>query len=132
MPSQYSVIRYMPNFLNGEGVNIGVMAMDEQNAKCKFLTDWTRAENFVGVTQEKMQSFIDELERACSGKTTDGFKLNSLNFADSYGRWQHSIQFSALRGTLRDYEELLEVTAELFLIDGEYKNRTVKSQKTGR
>lgn len=123
MSSQYSVIHYAPDFTTGEGVNIGVVTMDTENAKCQFLTNWTRAENFVGATQENMQRFIDELQRACSGYTPDNFKLNSLNFAGSYGMWQHSIQFTPLRGSIWGYEELLEAIVKMFLIDGEYAVR---------
>ena len=50
--SRYSVIRYVPDPLREEHINIGVIVVAEDGsfADCRFLSNWEKAKKFGGRT----------------------------------------------------------------------------------
>jgi hypothetical protein len=120
--SHYSVIRYVPDPVREEWVNIGVVvsAEDEHFSGCRFVRNWTRA-NYFG--RENML-FLKEFAREFSeevGRKADLFgqrpftpeRLRSLA-----GNWANSIQFSEPRASVaRDPEALLEVLYDQYILE---------------
>ena len=48
MPSRYCIIRYVPNPLTEERVNVGVIAYDDTQVRVRFLERWNRVKHFAG------------------------------------------------------------------------------------
>lgn len=64
-PVQWSLIRYVPNAITGEFVNVGVIAGRDDDWACRVAVDWTRAAALdLNGTKDHARTFIhDDIER---------------------------------------------------------------------
>lgn len=64
MPSFYSIVRYVPDPVNGECINIGVLAFDESEVRSRFLRDWGRVRQFTGADPKFLRALVSDLGAA--------------------------------------------------------------------
>lgn len=122
MPSQYSIIQYVPNPIADERINIGVLAFDENLVQVSFLNNWQRVKDFGGERIDFLQDFAKKLQvQAKNGLLFPGDENNKIPKQDRLLRisshWMNSIQFSEPRGSLKDVEQLLNDSVNKFLVD---------------
>ena len=53
MQTRYAIVRYLPNALNEEFINIGVVVLDDGRVRARFIEDWTRVEKLAGYKVER-------------------------------------------------------------------------------
>jgi hypothetical protein len=122
MPSQYSIIQYVPNPIADERINIGVLAFDDKLVKVSFLKNWQRVKDFGGERIDFLQDFAKKMQvQANNGLLFPGDENNNTPKQDRLLRisnhWMNSIQFSEPRGSLKDVEQVLNDNINKFLVD---------------
>ena len=56
MSTQFSIIRFVPDVIANESINVGVIAMSGQNVKIQFINSWHRARALGGVEMVSARS----------------------------------------------------------------------------
>lgn len=120
MPARYSVIRYVPDPIVGEFVNVGVVAADQDRAACRFVATWNRASALGKEPVGYVREFASWLGRAC-GEDVEAlsevdvcqFTVDSLQEIAS--NWHGSIQLTPPRSSGKNLEELVDEMSALFL-----------------
>jgi hypothetical protein len=104
MISYYCIVRYVPNPLIEEFVNVGVVTFGEGRVCVRFVRSLRRAEQFAG----QDAGFVRDIERWMKTATEEDVRKASVE-------WENSIQLSSPRGSTLDPEKLLEEIAKEFL-----------------
>jgi DUF3037 family protein len=115
MPSYYSVIRYVPNPLSEESVNIGVVVFGGGTPLFRFLRDWSRPKKFGGESTDFLERFAKQLSSTQLGIFSDSGAWSEERLHSVLGRWHNSIQFTNPRASLHEPAALLEDVAQTFL-----------------
>lgn len=119
MVTKYSVVRYLPNPLSGEMINIGVVAWGEdKKIAFRFAKDWRRAKAFGREDITFLRDFAEQIEASAhvelpltfASKPVDAKQLEQ--FAED---WSNSIQFSELRTSLLSPEEVIREVSSIYL-----------------
>ena len=124
MISRYSIIKYVPNPINVECINIGVIAFNEDEVQVRFLSDWSRVEVFGGEDITFLKDFARRMEIAVSkglmfpGDEEDGRPRHERLDKIVKG-WMNSIQFTNIHPSLASVSKLLEDCMEEFLVEPE-------------
>ncbi len=115
MSSFYSVIRYVPDPIANESINIGVVVFGEGKPTFRFLKRWNRAHYFGKETTGFLREFADSM----SSGQIDMFDKEDLTNEDVLksvlGRWRNSVQFTSPRGSLRSPDQLLGEVVKIYL-----------------
>lgn len=123
MSSRYSLIRYVPNPISGERINIGVVSIginDVGVVYVRFLKDWSRVEAFGMEDISFLKEFAVRLEaeaaaiRQSPEDTHEYYTMRMLDIIEQKRQWSNGIQFTELRDSLEDPETILEIIAHLF------------------
>jgi hypothetical protein len=109
MPSQYTVLSFM-NMITGESVNVAVAALDDKVVKFSVLKNWTRFNAMFGA-QDPILDFI------LNDYLTVAVTPENLKKRISRQSGMSSLQFSELRGSLTDVDELLDYVTKTFLVE---------------
>lgn len=121
MASRYSVIQYLPNPINEERINIGVIAYDDEGAAATFLTDFRRVKCFAGEDIKFIQQFIDEIKLSLptGNSQTSMFRaeLTGERIKKMAESWRNTIQLTQPRGSLGNVEETLEAVSPQYLVN---------------
>ena len=109
----YSVIRYVPNPLNEEFINIGVYAFNEKEIKVKFLENWDRVRAFsnedIGFLLQFKDSVYDVVQNGSFIPGDDPKKGNNLfRLQKISNSWMNSIQFREPLASLIPLEYTLD------------------------
>jgi len=107
MPAYYTVVRYVPDIVRDERVNIGVIAFSDHDKQAVFLNNWYRV-RILGGNPEAVKAACAELE-----------KLDVKHLRAAVAKWSHSIQLSEPCASLQDVTTLLLDSANRFLVDPE-------------
>jgi len=118
MPSLYSIVRYVPDPIADERINIGVIVVGEGVVRTRFIEHWRRIQQFGGEDIGFLHDFVHDL-----GKITTTWQLESddkQNWSiDTLTKlsacWINSIQLSTPRASLRAPDELLREISDVFL-----------------
>lgn len=120
--SRYSIVRYVPDPLREERVNVGValVAEDGSFARCRFLHNWSRVRGFGAEDISFLKEFAADLEREMA-RTADLFEPRGFE-ADCLGayaaNWANSIQLSEPRASVADdLDALLTRLVHQFLVE---------------
>jgi hypothetical protein len=118
MPSHYSVVRFVPDVVAEECVNIGIIVVDDRGADCHFVASWTRAANFGKTNAAFLREIAASVESACNGLFDDEAEMPIRGLAALErisAEWANTIQVTPPRGSLRERHELLHVCTRQFL-----------------
>lgn len=126
MISRYSIIKYVPNPINNECINIGVIAFNEDEVQVRFLSDWSHVQMFKGKDKSItfLKDFAGRMEIAVSkglmfpGDEEDGRPRHERLDKIVKG-WMNSIQFTNIRPSLASVSKLLDDCVEDFLVEPE-------------
>lgn len=112
--SVYTVVRFVPNPVASECVNVGIVSADESGAFFEFIPNLSRVRAFAkdvnghGDAIRNLERFLDEFPDQAETLTPEGLsKLAEV--------WTNFVQFSPLRPSKRPAEELLGQMVPVFL-----------------
>jgi DUF3037 family protein len=110
---EFSVIRYVPDPVKEEFVNIGLIFIDNDSVTVRFTTNWDRVRNFdKSADIEMLKALEDELRQRLS----QGGKYQEGAFADLQDRCSNALQFTERKACLcTDAGRELESLARLYL-----------------
>jgi hypothetical protein len=117
MPSHYSVIRYVPDSVTDERINVGVIAVGDGGTHARFLAHWHRVREFGAPDLRFLHEFARELELRRDPRLNGGRDWNHDELMRLASGWTNSIQFSEPRASLKTSAELIEEVAVRFLRD---------------
>lgn len=114
MITQYTVIQFVPNPVAGEIVNVGVIALQGNQVKCK--TDLHRARTF-GRDKDAylyLQEFIEGLMDRCQiGERKD--PITEATLQDWISNWHSTIRLTPFRGGALELDAMLDHASRVFL-----------------
>jgi hypothetical protein len=118
MASHFTIIRYLPDPISEEAINVGVAVFGEEKPRFRFISDWTRARQFGGESTEFLERFARQLTNPQQSIFAEAGALDEEHLRQVLGKWHNSVQFTAPRASLRDQSTLLDEVAASFLRDG--------------
>lgn len=128
MPSNYTVIQYVPDPVSGERVNVGVIAFSEVRILSKFLDKWGRVSRFAEQEIGFLQDFADDIRNMTSDQLEpeqlvgEG-RLKEQQLREMVDSWMNSIQFTEFKASLLPVDELLEEAAQRYLREPKIQER---------
>ena len=136
MPSYYSIVRFLPDPVRDERINVGVLAYDDAgDVAGHFVRDWKRIRNFAGQDVAFLQDFIRELADATSTQRTLSFDggqggCSPEDIRRMASRWINSVQMSEPRASLLGRDDLLARMSAQFLVPTRgRKKRTFRDRR---
>jgi hypothetical protein len=115
MGTFYSVIRYVPNPIAEERVNIGIVVLADQAPMFRFVQNWRRAYALGGTSVAFLKEFAREAQDRNIGLFPGSTTWDEETLKRVLARWHNSIQFSQPRASLKPADALLEELSELYL-----------------
>jgi len=116
MGTFYSVIRYVPNPITEESVNIGVVVFgDGAPPQFRFLDNWRRAQAFGGERTGFLRDFAKDAQERNLELFDSDVHWDEAKLQRALGKWHNSIQFTPPRGSLKASDVLLKQMAGLYL-----------------
>src|SRR4051794_19732972 len=112
MPAFYSVVRYVPDVVANERLNIGVLVFGDGRVRSQFLENWSRVRSFGAENIGFLKAF------AC-----DVAKMSEEDVRRISETWMHSIQLTQPAGSLFSPNDLLVDAAGRFLRQSESVGR---------
>src|SRR5437868_15216941 len=110
----YSVVKYVPDPLKQECINVGLIAVAEGIAKCYFPTNLKRAAWFGGVEASYLRDVLLELRRACESANhslefaEDSYAMNEARLKKLSQEWQRVVIISDPKPSLQSPTETIE------------------------
>jgi hypothetical protein len=135
MPSEYRLIRYVPDTLADERVTIGVVVLGDRQIFVRCINRWDRIRCWAGAgVIELLKEFALDMEREQSDldlRRPSPYTAESIVAAASH--WKNCIQFSEARGSLLPADQLLRDVVQRFLRKPRLETRTqVRDKRTVR
>jgi hypothetical protein len=114
--AKYTVVQYVPRPLADERVNIGLIAWDDNGSIIRCTEDWTKAKVLGGDEVQLLKQILREVQ----GYVTSGSPRGGRGTTDELvgrlvARWEHKVQFTPERGSLRSAAELVKELSPVFL-----------------
>lgn len=128
MTAHYSIAQYMPDPLSGECINVAVVTWDEKGTFARGLDDWRRASAFAPKGLPTIKSIVNRLVELSSPQLNlmldkDTAQVDGAALKKIIGTWDHAIQFTAPRGSLKDAETLIAEMSRIFLHEAAVRRR---------
>jgi hypothetical protein len=118
MVTKYSVVRYLPNPLSGERINMGVIAWGEGQIAAQFIKDWRRARAFGREDISFLKDFVEPTGASARGQQQllafGSNPIDAKQFDQLVNDWGNSIRFSELRTSLRSPEEVIRAISSIY------------------
>jgi hypothetical protein len=134
MVTKYSVVRYLPHPLSGEAMNIGIIAWAEGQFATKFIDNWQRVQTFGREDIGFLRNFVQQVESSTSTQkklfTLAPESLDVPKLEKIVENWNHSIQFSEPRVSLKPLEEILSEVAPIYLLKSRERRHRVRDHRT--
>jgi hypothetical protein len=132
MPTFFSIVRYVPDPIAEERVNIGVLVFGEGRPKMRFLSRWDRVHRFAGSDVSFLQDVISDLEVFVAGQTSLWDQFVARDFSalqELYGKWRHTVQLSEPRASLKSPSELLAEVETIYLKAPAQRKRETRDKR---
>jgi hypothetical protein len=132
--TRYTVIRYVPDPVRGESVNVGVFALDDEKAMCRFVDRYQRAAMLDSSHLKVLRDFERRLTMICrevpetlmlQGLPTPGGPLMDYLVEN----WHNVIQFSPVRVSMESVEHTLDTAISVFLHDSPVPTESRRDNK---
>src|SRR5882762_1127011 len=109
MASHYTVVRYLPDPLTEESINIGVIAYGDGIIRSRFVSDWRRVRSFGGEGIKFLKDFAREIEHAelTSILGQEGGEITEKDLHRIAHQWINSIRFSPPKASIKPPDALL-------------------------
>lgn len=110
MPAFYSVIKYVPNPVADESINVGVVAFSGDEVSLRFTSDWARARQLSNRDPSILKQTVADL----TSELKNG-RLSEPTIRRYAETWHNQIQWSEPRPSLNGVDELVEEVATVYL-----------------
>ena len=137
MPSKYSVIRYVPDPLTDERINIGVVAYDDHRVAVRFVQRWNRVQHFAGRDVAFLRELARDMQDAVGEErllavgggpaTLHGSAVERIA-----SKWINCVQLSEPRASLAPVDQVLNEMTALFLAEGHERLREFRDHRYAR
>jgi hypothetical protein len=135
MPSFYTIVRFVPDPVTEECINIGVIAFsDTDECESVFLRNWTRAKRFSGSDVDFLRDFARDIAAHSGSQLSltiggDSGPLTAEQLREHSKHWINCIQLSEPRASLLPVNELAPRMAMRFLHTPERKRRGFRDRR---
>lgn len=133
MVTKYSVVRYLPNPLSGEMINIGVIAWGEGKIASRFARDWRRAKAFGREDISFLRDFVEQMEASTGMQqrllTSEAKPVDAQQLEQIVKDWGNSIQFSESRTSLRSPDEVIQEVSSIYLPELPHYSQTGRTRR---
>jgi hypothetical protein len=114
--AKYTVVQYVPRPLADERVNIGLIAWDDNGSIIRCTEDWSKAKALGGDEVQLLKQILKEVQGyVTSASPRGGHGSTDELVGRLIGRWEHKVQFTPERGSLRSAAELVREISPVFL-----------------
>jgi hypothetical protein len=129
MPSYYSIVRYVPDPVTDERLNIGIVVYGEGKVLSRFLGNWGKARIFGGEDIRFLREFAEEIElRQLNLFTTEG-RWDERTLQTISSHWKNSIQLSEPKASLKSPDELLLDVSSRYVREQTHRPRQHKDKR---
>jgi hypothetical protein len=115
MSTQFVVIKYVPDPVANESVNIGLLAVSEGVSRVHFVSDWRRARAIGGQQARYLLEFAREFEAGQEQVFGAGTSWSYESLKRYCSKWQNAVQLDAPRTSLRTLDSLFPELLRLYL-----------------
>lgn len=116
MAAKYTVVQYVPRPLADERVNIGLIAWDDKGSVIRCTEDWARARVLGGNETKLLKQILNEVQSYITSASEQSERGSTDELVGRLiARWEHKVQFTPARGSLRTAAELVRDLAPVFL-----------------
>lgn len=115
MASFFTVIRYVPDPLADERMNIGVMVFGPSETLVKFVDRWDRVRGFGGEDVSFLRQFAEMVNDRQLPLIQSPRQWTAEVLEAALGQWSNSIQFSEPKASTKPASELLPDVARKYL-----------------
>ncbi|MFB6372812.1 MAG: DUF3037 domain-containing protein [Bradymonadaceae bacterium] len=110
----YSIIRYIPDLVKGEQINIGVIAFNDDKVRASFTDHWSFVKHFAGQDLAYIKKFKSEFEAGLEDqmdieKMAQGRTVTSETVEQLAQGWMGDISFSTPKPAEGSPEEVLDI-----------------------
>src|SRR3569833_474063 len=116
MAAFYSIVRFVPDAVANEAVNIGLLVASGTRVVVRTLSDWDRVKHFAGTSWREARRLVEELEQ--NPKAFLG--LGQVNGADDLravlAQWTRALQFSDVRASLDTFDSVMTSLQPMVLV----------------
>jgi hypothetical protein len=130
MPSYYSVLRFVPDPIAGESINIGIIVVRGTETHVRLLEDWSRVQKFAATGIKEIQRLTREIAEDPCGSLGIDPKSGPQQLNEKLASWTNSLQFSVLRAATEDPTTLDATLEGLFLIEPADRQVTPAQRRT--
>jgi DUF3037 family protein len=137
MPSRYCIVRYVPNPLTEERINVGIIAYDDAQVRVRFLERWNRVRHFAGRDITFLRELARDLEAAVGEQRllavgSDPITLHGSAIERMAAKWINLVQLSEPRASLAPVDQVLNEMTALFLAEGQEHPREFRDHRYAR
>ena len=116
MAAKYTVVQYVPRPLADERVNIGMIAWDDNGSIIRCTEDWSKAKVLGGDEVQLLKQILREVQAYVTSASPRGGRGSADELVGRLiARWEHKVQFTPERGSLRSAAELVKELSPVFL-----------------
>jgi hypothetical protein len=117
MPSHYSVVRYVPDPIADERINVGVIVLGDDGARVRFLNRWERVREFAEGDVKFLKAFARDVQdrQMVLGDVQEAWTVEQLR--KYAGEWRNTIQITEPRASLKSPADLMDEISRRFLVD---------------
>jgi len=116
MAAFFSIVRFVPDAVANEAVNIGLLVASGTRVEVRTLSDWDRVKHFAGTSWREARRLVEELEQ--NPKAFLG--LGQVNGADDLravlAQWTRALQFSDVRASLDTFDSVMTSLQPMVLV----------------
>lgn len=115
-PTHFSIVKFIPDPIANESVNIGVVAVSGETCRVQFLKDWRRASALKPGSSAYLRQIANELANVQGnlfGQREGKWNLEMLR--ECAGHWRNVIQFETPKASLKEIDDLFPDLIHLYL-----------------
>lgn len=116
MAAFFSVVRFVPDSVANEAVNIGLLVASGARIEVRTLSDWDRVKHFAGANWREARRLVEELQQ--DPKAFLG--VGQVNVADdlraAIAQWTRALQFSDVRASLDTFDDVMTSLEPMVLV----------------
>lgn len=116
MTTFFSVIKYVPDPIASESINIGVVVFGVGEPIFRFTNNWKRAYTFGKIETSFLREFAEDIQNKQLGIFGETRQWNETSLVKMLSRWNNSIQFTSPRASIKSPSDLLDEVSQLYLV----------------
>jgi hypothetical protein len=129
MATHYSIIRFVPDAVANESINVGVIAIADKTVKTAFINSWSRARALGGKKADYLREIVKDISAGQELLFADGEMWSENAIREYLSKWRHMIECTELRGSVKSIDSLLPELVSLYLKDIQKPRSKITTRK---